>query len=237
LERDGVRSKNNKQTFKTISKTMKNQFSKNLQIMKTSKITLGFNKLNDGQLEDQALAIAAAMNGNTHFPEPSPALADLNNGIQLFSNGLALAKTRDKVKVAVKNQLRDNLELLLIQLSNYCSFIAKGDRAILASSGFTLKAENSSPKILGSPENFSVKPGNNAGEAFVSINPARNAKGYLFLYGPSPMNNNAWFHVLNSQPYYTITGLVPGTTYSFKIGATGSKGQVVYTDIITKMVV
>ena len=205
--------------------------------MKTSKITLSLRRLNDGQLEVQALAIAAAMNGNTNFPEPSPALADLNNGIQLFSDGLALAKTRDKVKVAIKNQRRDNLELLLTHLSNYCGHIAKGDRAILASSGFTLKAEISSPKTLGTPENFSVKPGNNSGEALLSINPVRNAKGYLFLYGPSPMSNNAWFHVLSSQPYNTITGLVPGATYSFKIGSTGSKGQVVYTDIITKMVV
>ena len=71
--------------------------------MKTSKIRVNFSKLTDGQLEDLAMAVAAAMKGNTNFPEPSPALADLNNGIQLFSDGLALSKTRDKVKVAVKN--------------------------------------------------------------------------------------------------------------------------------------
>jgi hypothetical protein len=206
-------------------------------IMKTSKIKLSFSKLNDGQLEVQALAIAAAMNGNPHFPEPSPALADLNNGIKLFSDGLALAKTRDKVKVAVKNQLRDNLELLLTNLANYCSFIAKADRAILASSGFNLNAENNFPKIMAAPENFTVQPGNNSGEAFIYINTLRNASSYLFLYGPSPVSNNAWLHATGTQPYYTITGLVPGTTYCFKIGATGTKGQVVYTDIITKMVV
>ena len=205
--------------------------------MKTTKITLSFSKLSDGQLEILAQAVATAMNGNTNFPEPSPALADLNNGIQQFSEGLSHAKTRDKVKVAVKNQLRENLEQLLTQLSNYCSFIAKGDRAMLASSGFTLRPENKVLKTLGAPENFSVKPGNNAGEALMSVNPVRNAKGYLFLYGLSPMSNDAWFHVLSSQPNYTITGLVPGNTYCFKIGSTGSKGQTVYTDIITKMVV
>ena len=70
--------------------------------MRTSKIILGFTKLNDGQLEDHALAIAAAMANNTNFPEPNPTLADLNNSIKLFSDGLAFAKTRDKVKVAIK---------------------------------------------------------------------------------------------------------------------------------------
>ncbi len=205
--------------------------------MKTTKIKLSFTRLSDGQLEDQALAIAAAMNGNPNFTEPSPALADLTNSIQLFSDGLALAKTRDKVKVAVKNKLRNNLELLLTNLSNYCSYIAKGDRAILASTGFALTNENNFPNILGSPENFTVQPGNNAGEAFVYINTVRNAKAYLFLYGPSPISNDAWFHAVGSQPYYTITGLIPGNTYSFRIAATGTKGQSAYTDIISKMIV
>ncbi|MEO5681723.1 MAG: hypothetical protein ABIQ88_03725 [Chitinophagaceae bacterium] len=49
--------------------------------------------------------------------------------------------------------------------------------------------------------------------------------------------NDAWFHAASSQPYFTITGLIPGNVYSFKIGVTGSKGQVAYTDIITKMVI
>ena len=205
--------------------------------MKTSKITLSFSRLNDGQLEVQALAIAAAMNGNTNFPEPSPALADLNNGIQQFSDGLSLAKTRDKVKVAVKNQLRENLELLLTHLSHYCSFIAKGDRAMLASSGFTLKADSSAVKKLGNPENFSVEIGRKKGEALVFVNPVANAKSYVFLWGIAPIVNDSWLHTIHSEPRFTITGLVPGTIYDFQIGVAGSKGQTVYTKVISQMAV
>ena len=205
--------------------------------MKTSKITANFSKLTDDQLEGLSLAVAAAMNGNTNFPEPSPTLADLNNGIQLFSDGLALAKTRHKVSVAVKNKLRTNLELLLKNMANYCSHIARGDRSILASTGFTLNVETSSSRTLGAPENFTVQYGNNSGEVLVYINPVRNASSYMFLYGPSPISNNAWCHASSSKPYFTITGLTPVTTYSFKIGVTGTKGQVLYTDTITKMVV
>jgi len=205
--------------------------------MKTSKIILSFIRLNDGQLEDMALAIAAAITGNANFPEPSPALADLNNSIKLFSDGLALAKTRDKVKVAVKNRLRDNLELLLINLANYCTYTAKGDRSILSGSGFSLNAASSAPKLLAPPENFTLQHGSNVGEVFIYINSVPNAKTYFFLYGPTPIVNESWLHAVGSQPYFTITGLVPGTTYNFKIGAAGSKGQVVYTGILSKMVV
>lgn len=205
--------------------------------MKTSKIILGFTRLSDDQLEGQALAIAAAMAGNTNFPEPTPALADLNNSIKLFSDALALAKTRDKVKVAIKNKFRQNLELLLISLASHCSYTAKADRAILASSGFTLNTESNMTRALTPPENFTVQPGNHSGEAVLYINSVPNANTYLFLYGPSPIGNEAWFHAVNSLPYFTITGLTPGTTYSFKVGAAGSKGQVLYTNVISKMVI
>ena len=205
--------------------------------MKTTKITTGFSSLSDGQLEILAQAVATAMSGNKNFPEPAPALADLNNGIQQFSEGLSHAKSRDKVKVAVKNQLRENLELLLTHLSQYCSFIAKGDRAMLSSSGFALKAENNTVKKLGNPENFSVEIGRKTGEALAFINPVANAKSYLFRWGVAPIVNDNWFNDIHSEPRFTITGLVPATTYSFQIGVAGSKGQTVYTDIITKMVV
>ena len=205
--------------------------------MKTSKIMLGFSRLSDGQLEDQALAIASAMTANKNFTDPKPGLEELNNSIQLFSEALALSKTRDKVKVAIKNELRANLERLLPKLANYCTYIANGDRALLSSSGFKLNTETSTAKIVGAPQNFTVQNGSHSGEMLVYINRLPNAKSYLFLYGPSPISNGAWIHAVNSLPYFTITGLTPGASYSFKIGATGSKGQVVYTDTVTKMVV
>lgn len=205
--------------------------------MKTTKIIVGLQKLNDGQLEDQALAVAAAMAGNKNFPEPTPALADLNNSIQLFSDALALAKSRDKVKVAIKNKLRQQLQLLLTDLAGYCSYTAKGDRSLLSSSGFTLNAETSAAKILTQPENFTVQPGNNSGEIYLYINAVSNVRTYLFLYSPLSIENNAWFHAVNTKSYFTITGLVPGTTYSFKIGAVGTRGQVVYTNVVAATVI
>ena len=205
--------------------------------MKTTKIKLGFTRLGDARLQEQALAVAAAMAGNKNFPEPTPALADLNNSIQLFSDALALAKSRDRVRVAIKNKHRQQVQALLVNLASYCSFTAQGDRSLLASSGFVLNAETSTTKLLAQPENFTVQPGNNSGEIYLYINTVPNAKTYLFLYGPSSMDNDAWFHAVNSQPYFTITGLTPGTVYSFKIGATGSKGQVVYTPAVSQMAV
>ena len=205
--------------------------------MKKSKIKVNFASFSDAELEARSFGIIAAMTGNTHYPDPSPALADLGNSLKLFSDALANAKTGDRVKAVYKNQLRDNLDGLLTRLASYCSFIAQGDRFILASSGFTINAETTASKILGSPENFSVEVGSKTGEALAFVNPVANAKSYLFRWGIAPIVNEAWFHTIHSKPYFTITGLVPGSIYSFQIGVAGSKGQTVYTDIITKMVV
>jgi hypothetical protein len=177
--------------------------------MKKSKITLRLSRLSDADLEARSFGIVAAMTGNAHFPEPTPALADLNNTIKLFSDSLA----------------------------NYCSFIAEGDRFILASSGFTLNAERTNPATLADPTNFTVEVGSKTGDALAYVNAVPNAKAYLFRWGVAPIVNEAWFHTIHSLPFFTITGLVPGTVYSFQIGVSGSKGQVVYTDIISKMVV
>ena len=205
--------------------------------MKKSKIKLSFSKLSDAELEARSLGIIAAMTGNTHFPQPAPALEDLSNSLKLFSDALALSKTGDRVKAVYKNQLRDNLDGLLTKLASYCGFTAQGDRFILASSGFAITTETNAAKTLGTPENFSVAIGQQTGSALAYVNRVANARSYLFRWGVAPIVNDNWNNSIHLKPRFAITGLVPGTIYSFQIGVAGSKGQLVYTDIITKMVV
>ena len=204
--------------------------------MKTSKIKFNSPRLSDSNLESLALAVAAAMTGNTHFPEPQPSLAVLNDSIKAYSDALALAKTRDKVKVAIKNTLRETLLLTLRKMANYCSLVADGDRAKLVSSGFSLNAETVASKTMSAPENFTVQTGLNSGEAIVSINRIAIARAYLLLYKEASSENGAWTHVTNSMPWFTISGLTALASYQFKMGAIGTKGQITYTDTITKAV-
>ena len=205
--------------------------------MKKSKIKFSFASISDAELEARAFGIVAAMTGNPHFPEAVPTLTDLNNSLKLYSDALAMAKSGDRTKTAYKNQLRQNLELLLTKLANYCSFIAQGDRFMLTSSGYSLNAETASTKTLGTLQNLSVEVGRAPGEALVYVNRVTNAKSYLFRWGIAPIVNDTWMHTVSVQPRLTITGLLPGTTYSFQIAAAGSKGQLVFTDTINKMAI
>jgi hypothetical protein len=177
------------------------------------------------------------MTGNNLFPEPQPSLAALSDSIKAFSDALAVAKSRDKVKVAIKNNQRTALEIALRNMANYCTFVAKGDRAQLVRSGFGVNEDIFYPKTLSTPENFTAQLGNNSGEVIVSINRIKNANAYLLLYKPASTENGDWTHATNSLPYFTITGLEVLQQYNFKMGVIGTKGQTAYTDTITKLVV
>ena len=204
--------------------------------MKTSKILFNSPRLSDSNLESLALAIAAAITGNNNFTEPQPSLAALNDAIKAFSDALALAKSRDNVKVAIKNAAREALLLTLRKMANYCILVADGDRAKLVSSGFPVSAESVFPKILSAPENLAVQAGINSGEAIVSITRVDGAIAYLLLYRPASSENGAWTHATNSLPWFAISGLTALAPYQFKMGVIGTKGQIVYTDIIAKAV-
>lgn len=205
--------------------------------MKKTKIKSKFRSLSDSELDARASSILSAMTGNPHFPQPTPALEDVSNSPKLFSDALALTKTGDRLKAAYKSQLRDNLDGLLTKLASYCGFVAQGDRFKLTSSGFAVNAEANSSKTLGFPANFSVEIGRQSGSVLASVNRVANANSYLFRWGVAPVANDNWFNTVSSQSRLTITGLVPGTVYSFQIAAAGSKSQLVFTDVIIKMVV
>jgi hypothetical protein len=205
--------------------------------MKTSKLLVGFGRLSDENLETKALAIAEAMKDNANFCNPSPDLDVLNAAIKNYSAALKEAQTRNKVKVMVKNSTRKLLEDVLLSLGSYVSFIANGDRVIQASSGFSLNTEIATPKTLGPVENFSVQTGKHSGQAHLSVNPVKNALSYVFLYAEAPVLTDAWMHTASGSSNMLIDKLSMGTAYSFRIGITGSKGQLVYTEIITKMIV
>ena len=204
--------------------------------MKTSKIKFNSPRLSDSNLESLAWAVAAAMTGNNNFPEPQPSLATLNDSINAYSDALALAKSRDKVKVAIKNNLREVLLLTLGKMANYCVLAADGDRAKLVSSGFPLNAETVALKTMSAPVNFTVQAGINSGEAIVSIDRIPIARAYLLLYKPASPENEAWLHLTNSQPRFILSGLTALAPYQYKIGAIGTRGQITYTDTITKAV-
>jgi len=206
--------------------------------MKAPKVVLGFGGLSDPAFESKALAILAAMTGNPNFPSPTPTIADLTTAVQQYSDALSAAQTRDKVKVATKNSTRDQLKILLRNLSYNVNLTANGDVAKLTSSGFNMGSQQNNSQIMTGAENFKVELGKNSGEAVSSVNGMRAAKTYVSQYTFFPVTaDSKWESVFSSTSSITITGLEPLKQYCFRMIITGSRNQSVQTDVITKTIV
>jgi len=202
-----------------------------------AKAILDFIFFSDANLETKASFIFSSMNGNPYFPNPTVPLPELDTAYKDFVAAIAGAKTKDSGKIALKNEKRKTLEDTLRELARYVNFIANGNRVILISSGFTVSAETKNTVTLGEVNNFSVVTGQHSGEATLSLDPVDGRKTYLFLYAEAPVVNDSWQHAVDTVPYITIKNLKPMTQYCFCICISGSKGQKVYTEIITKGVV
>jgi hypothetical protein len=130
------------------------------------RISLDFNHIKDAELLLKANAIIAAMTDNPNFPEPwpvqVPSLQVLRYAVGAFQTAVQDALTRDTTKIVLRDQAKDSLLQLLLDLVPYVEMIAKGDVNILMSSGFDLCKERThtgSSKIsLEAPAGFTVKP-------------------------------------------------------------------------------
>ena len=103
------------------------------------KLNIGFRRYSDGTLEVKGQAIAAAMTDNAYFPGPNPEVTAMVAALEGYSTALAAAKNGGKTEVAVKNQKREALIATLVVLANFVMLTAKGDLAMLVSSGFDIE--------------------------------------------------------------------------------------------------
>src|ERR1044072_6031587 len=102
---------------------------------------------NERDIASLCLRVKEKMEENKSvFTNPPAALAVLNTKLPLFQLSLAEAKGRDKEKIAVKNQLKDELLALLEELATFVELICSGNRAMMLSSGFDVTEEQTSSK-------------------------------------------------------------------------------------------
>ncbi len=206
--------------------------------MKKAKIVLGgIEQMADPVFETLSQSIYASMLGNDYYPTPLPALTVVDEAVNAYSDALVAAlQTKGKNEVALKNQARETLTDLLGQLANSVMATANGDRVKLTSSGFPIGKEGETITLL-KPENIQITDGVNPGELMVKVKAVKGAKGYAHQYTPDPLTaTSEWKQVLSTSCKCTITGLTPGQKYWCRVAAFGAYGQLVYSDVISRVV-
>jgi hypothetical protein len=205
--------------------------------MKTLSITNGFTRMGDANLELRASQIYAAMNENPNFTDPVPTMGSFNDAIEDFAAALDESRDGGSLKVAIKNQKREELIELLHQLADYVLFKSAGDSVIAMSSGFSIGKQPSPAPPITKPENLRVLPGENPGELLNKVARVKGAVAYMYQYATDAMMaQNDWRWITSSRTSCLVANLQPGTKYNFRVAAVGRKDQLVYSDVVSRIV-
>ncbi|MDE3182012.1 MAG: hypothetical protein KGM16_01225 [Bacteroidota bacterium] len=203
--------------------------------MKKPRLNTGFDGLSDPNFQTTAESIYASMFENKNFLTPTPALTVIDEAIQAYSSAFIAAQQKEKNAVAIKNQMRDNLTGLLIQLANSVMTTANGDKTMLISSGFELAKEGETTPIV-KPASISLTDGLNAGELVVKVPRVKGSIGYGPQYTTDPLTTGSqWTAFMTTTSKYTFTNLEPAKKYWCRVAVIGPYNQLVYSDAVSRI--
>ena len=200
-------------------------------------ITMGFNSLSGPAFASISGGIADAMTDNAYYVNPDPVITVIQQQLSDYLISASVAQNRDRDAVQTKLVTRQLLTGSLKTLGKYVTLIADGDRQMLISSGFVLNKRGDVVPPLARPENIQVTDGLNPGSAFVSVNSVKQAKSYLYQFTMDPITEKSvWTTESGTGKSFTFTNLQRNLRYWFRIAAVGSRGQLVYSDVISRIV-
>lgn len=205
--------------------------------MKFVTLIKDYSKLSESNLDLKGGKIIAALTGNTDFPTTLPSLADFTAVKNTYSANLVAAASGDRAAIAMKNQDKDSLLGAMRMLAINLEGLAQGSTAKLASTGFDIAANGDSVPAMGAPTNFKVTDGLNAGEIKTSVRGVAQAMMYSHEYAlTQPDADTSWTTWVSSSVSCVFTDLPSGTRVYARVGAIGRKEQLVYSDVLSRIV-
>ena len=183
------------------------------------KVSLGFARLSDTELDNFTQAVIDQMTGNAAFPTPPVTLPNLQAAKADFTAKIAVAQMGGPPDTAAKNNARQDLLGLLRHLAGYVQITCNNDMAVLLSSGFQAMSTNRAQSPLEQPQSLVLKNGT-SGQLVASVSPVRNTSLYEGrIKGPT----GDWMPpvMTGDSQHIIFNGLTPGTVYTAQVRALG----------------
>lgn len=192
------------------------------------KAVTGFSKLSPSDLVNQARAVVKGLTGNAAFPNLPVDLNAFNTSINSLSDAIVAALDGGKLaKEVVKKQRKlviQDMTLLAVAVQNGCN----DDPQVFATSGFTAKTSaKTANQPVAVPSFRYLDYGANSGQLLIAIKAVTGARAYFVRYAvmngvqPGPWTT---LTIPNIQKPYTLSNLIPATTYGFEVQALGPIG-------------
>lgn len=198
------------------------------------RISTSFGHYSDANFEQKAEYIIEQMTDNAFYPNPSPELGDVQASLTTYSNALVEAGGLDRTLVALKNEARQVLEIMIGKLGMYVMNVALGNVAMLTSSGFTL-LKSGEPQYIDNPGQVTISNGITSGELVAVVPAVKGAKSYMHQIATElPTDATEWVSTTTSRSKFTYTNLQAGRQYWIRVAVIGSRGQVAYSPVSTQ---
>lgn len=205
-----------------------------------AKIKLNFSRLSLSEKIAKARQIVTALTDNPSFPTPSPALATVTTGINDAESAAAdaqQARQTAKEKTSIQNQKEDALEKLVSQLASYVESVAGDDAALIFSAGMDTRVRSvAATETPAQPQGLSASAGDHDGEIDLSWDKLAGSKSYVIERSADPPTETSWTHAgVSTRSAFTVSGLVSGTRYWFRVAAINANGQSGWSDPAMKI--
>jgi hypothetical protein len=194
-----------------------------------TKVSLGFGKFSDAELDSFAQGVIDALTGNAAYPTPPVTLANLQTAKDDLSAKMAAAQTGGPAETAAKNNSRQTLIGMLRDVAAYVQMKCNNDPAILLGSGFEMQSTNRAQTELTRPDGLSIRNGT-SGQLVARIDPVRSANMYE---GRIRLTDGDWLPSVftGDSQHIIFNGLTRGKDYTVQVRALGgSTGQSDWSD-------
>jgi hypothetical protein len=203
--------------------------------MMSTKLNLS-TPFSDAVFLNKARYVLDQMTDNPNFVDPAPPLTDLAAAIQAFSDAIVASDAGTHSMVAAKNERREELTAVYVQLGLYVMYVAVGNLAILVSSGYPVSKQRE-PVYITNPGNVTLKQGVTSGDLQASVDTVKGTRTYLFQYTDSePAEGVTWTTQTTTRRALTFKGLVPGKKYWVRVAVTGAGEQIAYSTVASQFV-
>jgi len=169
-------------------------------------------------------------------------LETYRNGIVAYEAAIPAALDGSRTAIALKNKLREDASKMYAELAHYAQANCNEDMVTFLLSGFlAAPTTKAAPQPLAQPTIDYLVHGPVTGQLKVKIGSVAKALSYEFRYAPVPGDDGtpAAFtqEAVGSTKPRIISGLTPGTVYTFQVRALGRLGHTDWSDAVSRMVV
>lgn len=193
------------------------------------KVSLGFARLPDAELDNFTQGVIERMTGNVAFPTPPVTMANLQTAKTDFSAKIAAAHAGGPADTAAKNNSRQALLGMLRLLVSYVQMTCNNDMAVLLGSGVASMSTSRAQTPLDLPLALVIKNGT-SGQLVASVTPVKNTSMYE---GRAKGPTGDWMPSVftGDSRHITFDGLTPGVVYTLQVRALGgATGQSDWSD-------